>query len=84
MRSLVYVKILLKITGIQQTLMFVGCPCGQERLKLKEARERDIAKCLKAHDEMNHPAGETLPMEQRVYRLKVLSHFYVQLFLLQS
>ena len=48
---------------------------GQERLQLREARERDIAKCLKAHDKINHPAGETLPMEQRVYRLKVLKTF---------
>ena len=48
---------------------------GQERLQLREARERDIAKCLKAHDKINHPAGETLPMERRVYRLKVLKTF---------
>ncbi len=39
---------------------------GKEKLALKEARERDIAKCLKVHD-MSHPVGETLPMEQRVY-----------------
>jgi hypothetical protein len=48
---------------------------GKEKLQHKEARERDIAKCLKAYDEINHPAGETLPMEQRVYRLKVLKTF---------
>jgi hypothetical protein len=48
---------------------------GQERLQLREARERDIAKCLKVHDKINHPAGEMLPMEQRVYRLKVLKTF---------
>ena len=32
----------------------VGCNkhnCGKERLHLNEVRERDIAKCLKAHDE---------------------------------
>ena len=48
---------------------------GKEKLQHKEARERDIAKCLKAYDEINHPAGETLPMEQRVYRLKVFKTF---------
>jgi len=42
---------------------------------LKEAQERDIAKCLKVHDDMSHPVGETLPMEQRVYRLKVRKTF---------
>ena len=48
---------------------------GKERLLLKEARERDIAESLHAYDKTNHPAGETLPMEQRVYRLKVLKTF---------
>ena len=43
---------------------------------MKEARERDIAKCLKVHDNMSHPVGEILPMEQRVYRLKVLKTFF--------
>ena len=48
---------------------------GKEKLALKEARERDITKCLKVHDDMSHPVGETLPMEQWVYRLKVLKTF---------
>ena len=29
----------------------------------------------KANDEVNHPVGETLPMAQRVYRVKVLKSF---------
>ena len=45
---------------------------GKEKLALKESRERDIAK---VNDEANHPVGETLPMEQRVYRVKVLKSF---------
>ena len=48
---------------------------GKEKLALQEARERDIAKCLKVHDDISHPVGVTLPMEQRVYRLKVLKTF---------
>jgi len=48
---------------------------GKDKLALKKARERDTAKCLKFHDDMSHPVGETLPMEQRVYRLKVLKTF---------
>ena len=41
----------------------------------KEVRERDIAKLLKQSDEVNHPVGETLPMEQHVYRVRVLKSF---------
>lgn len=48
---------------------------GKERLKLKEAKERDIAKALAVNDEKCHPVGETLPEEQRVYRVRVLKTF---------
>lgn len=34
---------------------------GKEKLAVKEARERDIAQCLKSHDAVVHPIGETLP-----------------------
>ena len=40
----------------------------------KEGWERDIAKSLVAHDK-SHPGGETLPTEQRVYRVKVVKSF---------
>ena len=43
---------------------------GKEKLLLQEAKERDIAEVLKVHDETIHPVGETLPKEQRVYRVK--------------
>ena len=48
---------------------------GKERLLLKETKERDIAEALQVHDEAVHPIGETLPEEQRVYRVKVLNTF---------
>ncbi len=48
---------------------------GKERLTLKEAKERDIAKALVESDKDCHPVGETLPEEQRVYRVKVLKTF---------
>ena len=48
---------------------------SKEKLTTKEAREKDIANSLKAYDTKHHPVGETLPMEQRVYRLKVLKTF---------
>lgn len=39
---------------------------------LKEAREGDIASMLKANDQIGHPVGETLPLEQKVYWVKVI------------
>ena len=39
---------------------------------MKEVRERDIVKLLKQSDEVNHPVGETLPMEKCIYRVRVL------------
>ena len=45
---------------------------GKERLLRKEARERDIAS---AFEVCQHPRGETLPEEERVYRAKVIWTF---------
>ena len=47
---------------------------GKVKFSLNEARERDIAKLLQEGD-VNYPVGETLPMDQRVYRVKVLKCF---------
>lgn len=52
---------------------------GKERLKLKEAKERDIAKALAVNDEKCHPVGETLPEEQRVSELGYSRPSYVLL-----
>ncbi len=48
---------------------------SKEKLCSKAAREKDIASSLKAFDTEHHPVGETLPMEQRIFRLKVLKTF---------
>ena len=48
---------------------------SKERLQRKEETERDIAKVLQASDRELHPRGETLPEEQRVYRVKVVRVF---------
>ena len=47
---------------------------GVKRREAKEIHERDIARSLKAHDE-SHPRGQTLPIDQRVYRVKVVTSF---------
>ena len=44
-------------------------------MEKKEARERDIAESLTKYNKEIHPRGETLPQEQQVYRVNVVSAF---------
>ena len=48
---------------------------SKKRLLQKEAREVDIAMAMKQYDDATHSKGETLPDEQRVYRVQVLKTF---------
>ena len=48
---------------------------GKKKLASKEARERDIAHALAAYDEEKHLKGETLPENQQVYRVKIVTTF---------
>ena len=48
---------------------------GKKRLKQKEAKEADIASALRAHNEAVHLRGETLPEQQQVFRVRVVSCF---------
>ena len=48
---------------------------GRKRLAAKEVHDIDIAAALKASDEVAHRVGETLPQDQRVYRVKVVTAF---------
>ena len=48
---------------------------SKEKFSTSEAREKDIIDSLRIYDGEHHPMGETLPMDQRVYRLKVLKTF---------
>lgn len=48
---------------------------SQDKLKTKQTREINLATALKRYDESVRPVGETLPEEQRVYRIKVLTTF---------
>ena len=48
---------------------------GKKRLGTKEKCEQDITKALKASDKVTHPVGETLPQDQRLYRVKVVTAF---------
>jgi len=48
---------------------------GKEKLAGKEAHEQDIAKALKIHNDETHLKGETLPEQQQVFRMKVVTAF---------
>lgn len=48
---------------------------GKERVKHKEARERDLASQLVVYDAAAHSRGETLSDTHRVYRVKVAMTF---------
>ena len=48
---------------------------AKARLARKEARERDIAQSLVAHDKEEQPAGTSVSMAERVYRVKVVENF---------
>ena len=49
---------------------------GKECLASKQARERNIADMLRKYDKDEHPIGETLSEEVRVYRIKVVTSFF--------
>ena len=48
---------------------------GKEKVNVKEARERDITQALKKHNTATHLEGETLPKDQQVYRIRVVTAF---------
>jgi len=49
---------------------------GMVKLTMKGVHEKDIAKALLKYNEEVHLEGETLPVEQQVYGLKLFVHFY--------
>ena len=48
---------------------------GKVRLMSQKSREKEIAEALKEQDSTLHPKGESLPDEQRIYRVKVVRNF---------
>ena len=48
---------------------------GKEKLAEKGKKDKDIAEALKAYNKEEHLAGEELPPEQQVYRVKVITTF---------
>ena len=48
---------------------------GKEKLAEKGKQEKDIAEALKVYNKEEHLAGEELPPEQQVYRVKIITIF---------
>ena len=49
---------------------------NQKHVSGKERKlERDLAEVLCTYDDRNHPKGETLSMESRVFRVKIVTAF---------
>ena len=68
-------QISLKRSVIMNHIQCAKHKNGRERLKSKELREKRIAEMLVKHNEEQHLRGETLPEEQQVYRIKVVTAF---------
>lgn len=65
----------LKANVLKNHLRSEKHQAGKTKLEGKEAREHDIAVALEKHNERNHLEGETLSMDQQVYRITVLTAF---------
>ena len=66
-------ELCLKANVLKNHLKSKKHEASKHKLDGKEARERDIAVALQKHNEATHVQGETLPMDQQVYRVSVLT-----------
>ena len=48
---------------------------GKSRLESQKKKDLEIVEALRSNDAMHNPKGETLPDNQRVYRVKVTRTF---------
>jgi len=65
----------LKSTVVNNHIKSVKHTEGKEKLKTKEKKERDIASALAVHNRETHQEGESLPVDQQIYRVKVVTAF---------
>ena len=65
----------LKKSSVKNHISSVKHKNGKVQLQAKAKRERDIADALQKHNGEQHLRGETLPIDQQVYRVKVVSCF---------
>ena len=65
----------MKMSSLKNHIQSSKHKDGVKRLKSKEAREKNIAEALKAHNHDAHLKGESLPENHQVYRLMVVMCF---------
>ncbi len=68
-------EISLKLSVLESHVQTEKHTRSKQQLSVKEARERDIATSLQDHQKGAHLEGESLPISQQVYRVKVLTAF---------
>ena len=68
-------EIELKSSVVRNHLRLNKHQLGKNRLVRKNATEKDIAAAFERTQQEEHPRGETLPEEQRVYRVRVVQAF---------
>ncbi len=68
-------EISVKVSVLKSHLQSEKHSRSKQQLLAKEVRERDIATSLQRHQKDSHLEGESLPISQQVYRVKVLTAF---------
>ena len=48
---------------------------GKEKLNKRSSSEVEIATALQSHNKQNHTEGESLPVDQQVYQVKLMKAF---------
>ena len=68
-------EISVKNSSIENHLKSLKHLNGKEKLRHRETQEADIAESLTKYNSEVHPKGETLPLSQQVFRVKVMKTF---------
>ena len=68
-------EVSLKKSIIKNHISSVKHVNGKLNVQAKDKRERDIAEALRDYNSQCHLIGETLPIEQQTYRVKVVQTF---------
>ena len=68
-------EVSLKSSSVKNHIHSAKHTEGKTRLSKRDAREKDIAVALKAHNAETHLVGEKLPEAQQVFRVKVVTAF---------
>ena len=68
-------EVSLKRSSVRNHTRYTKHNEGKKELAKRVAREQEIAVSLKPHNAENHLVGETLPDEQQIFRVKVVTFF---------